>query len=82
MGIDLAAYYVGPTGDLQEAEEKAAQNDEGDALLVRPDGFVAWRSSKGLPAQVETLKQVLKQVLGYLPHSNQAHTASTPENMR
>jgi 2-polyprenyl-6-methoxyphenol hydroxylase-like FAD-dependent oxidoreductase len=62
LGIDLTAYSIGPAGDLL-APNKAWQASAGisarGALLIRPDGFVAWRSKK----QTGDLQQELEQVL-------------------
>ena len=35
-----------------------------EALLVRPDGFVAWRTGALLPSPEDRLGQVLCQILG------------------
>lgn len=66
-GIDIAAYQIGPEGDLHDLEDgwrtKANLSPE-SALLVRPDGFVAWRSMM-LPADpAEQLEQALAHILG------------------
>ncbi|HEY7086429.1 MAG TPA: FAD-dependent monooxygenase, partial [Hyphomicrobiaceae bacterium] len=47
FGIPLSVYAIGPGGDFQSRERDWAQLYELDALgavLVRPDGHVAWRS--------------------------------------
>jgi 2-polyprenyl-6-methoxyphenol hydroxylase-like FAD-dependent oxidoreductase len=53
-GVRLAAYRVGPAGDLVDPEAEWAQRagvGTSGALLVRPDGFVAWRGSDDVTAQ-------------------------------
>lgn len=46
LDVDLETYRVGPTGDLSDPKRQwdsiAGVSSQG-ALLVRPDGFVAWR---------------------------------------
>lgn len=68
QNIDLVAYSVGPEGDLRDPEShwqmKAGISARG-ALLVRPDGFVAWRTSEQSGDLQQELEQVLKRVLGY-----------------
>ncbi|QBD74567.1 hypothetical protein EPA93_00585 [Ktedonosporobacter rubrisoli] len=68
LDIPLAAYRVGPTGDLRDTENRwltAIQGQEDQALLMRPYGFVAWRSAQNMAATLQELERVLKQVLGY-----------------
>jgi hypothetical protein len=50
LGVPLAAYRVGPGGDVEDtggAFTAAYGIGPGGATLVRPDGFVAWRSRDG-----------------------------------
>ena len=66
LGIELAAYRLGTDGDLLDLEDgwraKLGMPAEG-ALLVRPDGFVAWRT-RTLPANPEQrLEQALSAIL-------------------
>jgi hypothetical protein len=66
LGIALSAYRVGAEGDLIDLEDgwqtKMGVPAEG-AVLVRPDGFVAWRTSMQ-PANAEPqLVQVLATIL-------------------
>jgi len=66
LGIDLVAYRVGSDGDLLDLENgwqtRIGMSTEG-AVLVRPDGFVAWRT-RTLPASPEPrLEQVLSSIL-------------------
>lgn len=64
--IDLAIYRFGRDGDLIDLDERWCATygvtSEG-AVLVRPDGFVAWRS-KGLEESPQvTLEQILDRLL-------------------
>ena len=66
LGIELAAYRLGTDGDLLDLEDgwraKLGMPAEG-ALLVRPDGFVAWRT-RTLPANPEQrLEHALSAIL-------------------
>ena len=66
LGIQLSAYRLGTDGDLLDRENdwqtKMGMSDEG-AVLLRPDGFVAWRTST-LPTSPESgLIQVLSSIL-------------------
>lgn len=67
LGVELTVYQPGPKGNLLDKKNlwpaRAGISPSG-ALLVRPDGFVAWRSREqphGDPAQ--EIEQVLTQVL-------------------
>jgi putative polyketide hydroxylase len=66
FGVALAAYRVGAASDLIDLEHswqrKIGVSDEG-AVLVRPDGFVAWRTSAPSSEPESLLKQVLATVL-------------------
>jgi 2-polyprenyl-6-methoxyphenol hydroxylase-like FAD-dependent oxidoreductase len=66
-GLQLVAYCVGSNADIipkksQEWEIIAGISSNG-ALLVRPDGFVAWRQRR-LPANVRgALEETIKKIL-------------------
>lgn len=66
LGIDLVAYRVGSDGDLLDLENswqtKMGVSAQG-AVLVRPDGFVAWRSYASASSPEQRLVQVLSSVL-------------------
>jgi putative polyketide hydroxylase len=66
LAVDLVAYRLGADGDLLDLEDgwpvKMGMSAEG-AVLVRPDGFVAWRTS-ALPTSPERrLEQVIASIL-------------------
>ena len=67
VGIELAAYRIGQDADLLALESgwqaKLGISPEG-ALLVRPDGFVAWRSSTSPASPVAAVEQVVAHILG------------------
>src|SRR5215472_2638715 len=66
LGVALSVYRVGAEGDLIDLEHawqtKMGVTEEG-AVLVRPDGFVAWRSRAGTAEPSSSLIQVLSQIL-------------------
>jgi putative polyketide hydroxylase len=76
LGIDLVAYRIGPAGELLDAtnrwKSRSGISAQG-ALLVRPDGFVAWRARKQSGDPELELEQTLTRVLFREPI--QAHKA-------
>ncbi len=66
LGIGLVTYRIGPDADLLDLENdwqtKMGVSSEG-AVLVRPDGFVAWRSSTLSTTPGPLLEQVLACIL-------------------
>jgi putative polyketide hydroxylase len=66
LGIDLVAYRLGADGDLLDLEDgwpvKMGMPAEG-ALLVRPDGFVAWRTNTLPTGPARRLEQAISTVL-------------------
>ncbi|MGW5849770.1 FAD-dependent oxidoreductase [Streptomyces sp. NPDC055254] len=70
LGVRLEAYAVGTGPDADLAARDGVDWAEvhgatpAGAVLVRPDGFVAWRS----PGAVEDAEAVLHEVLGALLH--------------
>ncbi len=61
---EIAAYVMG--ADLVEVDgawSNAYEVDDDGAVLVRPDGHVAWRSRVGSDRPERTLEQVLERVL-------------------
>jgi 2-polyprenyl-6-methoxyphenol hydroxylase-like FAD-dependent oxidoreductase len=67
LGIELAAYRIGPDADLLDLEHdwstRLGVSPEG-AVLIRPDGFVAWRTSALTATPGSDLAQVLSRILG------------------
>lgn len=66
QNIELATYRVGLEGDLLDPEkrwqEKASLSATG-ALLIRPDGFVAWRAKELVDNPQQAVEQVLRRLL-------------------
>lgn len=66
----LLAYTVGQDGDLGDPEvswHKAYGVDSDGAVLVRPDGHVAWRSRSRASNPSEVLRTALDCVFGRMP---------------
>ncbi|MEU6577818.1 FAD-dependent monooxygenase [Streptomyces sp. NPDC046805] len=69
-GVRLDAYRIGPSADADltydtrgtDWAELHGTTADG-AVLVRPDGFVAWRSTGAVPDPEATLRKVLATVL-------------------
>jgi hypothetical protein len=66
LGLTVDAYRVGPFGEVRDSGDafpSAYGVSPAGAVLVRPDGFVAWRSPAASPNAEETLREVLSAVL-------------------
>lgn len=65
LNIPIDMFTIGQKGSLQDPENqwhKTYQIPIGGAILIRPDGFVAWRSSL-VENSIETLSSVIRQLL-------------------
>jgi len=71
LGLDLATYRIG--GDLIDLDGHWSASygvtPEG-AVLVRPDGFVAWRTASRKEGPEETLEKVLSHILCRTSHAS------------
>jgi putative polyketide hydroxylase len=59
-------YRIGPAGDLRDPDDAWARSmgvSSGGAILIRPDGFVAWRSGPHA-ATPDDVEETLIQILG------------------
>ena len=66
----LLAFTIGASGDLGDPDGNwhEVYGVEADgAVLVRPDGYVAWRSRSGAPQPLEALRTALDGLLGRMP---------------
>jgi 2-polyprenyl-6-methoxyphenol hydroxylase-like FAD-dependent oxidoreductase len=66
-GKPLRAFRVGHDADLVDRDgafEKAYGVERDGAVLVRPDGHVAWRARTSMPQPKSELESVLRTVLG------------------
>jgi len=65
-GIELAAYRISSDGELLDRENTWQTKmgvEASGVVLVRPDGFVAWRSSILPTNPVQQLEQVFAHIL-------------------
>ena len=65
--VPLTAYRIGAGGDFVDGDPKwtdAAGIAPSGALLVRPDGFVAWRERARVGDSAASLGRVLDRILG------------------
>ncbi len=66
LGISINVYGIGSQGDFVECEdswETLYDVTPQGAVLIRPDGFVAWRTKEGEPNPNLILKQVMTSIL-------------------
>ncbi|KTC98317.1 FAD dependent oxidoreductase [Legionella geestiana] len=66
-GAPIVCYRIGKNGELQDKDgnwQSLYQIGERGAVLVRPDGHVAWRSVDGVTDAKQTLKAVWKALSG------------------
>jgi 2-polyprenyl-6-methoxyphenol hydroxylase-like FAD-dependent oxidoreductase len=66
LGVDLDVHTIGEAGDLRDpgGDFLAAHGiTASGAVLVRPDGFVAWRARRAAGDPVDTMTAVLTSVL-------------------
>ena len=66
----LIAHVIGKDSEIGDPDGTwhAAYGIEPDgAVLVRPDGYVAWRSRSGVANPDATLREVFDRLLGRVP---------------
>jgi putative polyketide hydroxylase len=66
----LLAFTIGADGDLGDPDgnwHEVYEVEADGAVLVRPDGYVAWRSRSGAPQPLEALRTALDGLLGKMP---------------
>ena len=66
-GVEIAAYVIGPGRDVLDTYDdwaRAREVEESGAVLVRPDGMVAWRSSALPDDPTAALGAAMGQLLG------------------
>lgn len=68
LGVPLRSYRIGPAGkadlvDVEDEWETRYEAGTDGAVLVRPDGFVAWRGSADEQDKAAAVKGALRQML-------------------
>ena len=66
LKVPLAAYSIGAGGDFDDEEARFGELyglDAGGAVLVRPDGHVAWRSRSGSTEAEAVMRSVMRTVV-------------------
>jgi 2,4-dichlorophenol 6-monooxygenase len=70
LGLALDAYLVGPGAELDDREGAWASlrgHDDGGAVLVRPDGHVAFRGGADVTDQSTRIRAAVSQARGGVP---------------
>ncbi len=70
LGVPLRSYSIGRNGDLYASGRtwtEAYGTEEDGAVLVRPDGYVAWRSATSKPEPAPEIEVALNRALGRYP---------------
>ena len=64
--LSLQTFIIGGIGvpDPERRWREAYGVDDGGAVLVRPDGHVAWRRKSASPTPLEALSEAFTQILG------------------
>lgn len=71
-GLSIPVYGIGKTemlGVMETSVQKALGISESGAVLVRPDGFVAWRTDRDNAADLISFGTSLQQILGWPPET-------------
>jgi putative polyketide hydroxylase len=67
LHVPISVYGFGADGEIRDIDRQWAQLTgltPDEALLVRPDGFIAWRTGPLPRSPGDRLSQVLRQILG------------------
>lgn len=66
LGIDCYSLHATstPYRDAEGKVRRVCKLGEGEALLVRPDGFIAWRAGKRESGHDAALQKALREILG------------------
>jgi 2-polyprenyl-6-methoxyphenol hydroxylase-like FAD-dependent oxidoreductase len=66
LGVPLSAFTVGTDGDLRDADgrwARACEVEADGAVLLRPDGHVAWRQRRGVGDPAREIERVMRVAL-------------------
>jgi 2,4-dichlorophenol 6-monooxygenase len=78
-GIEIAAWVIGPGQEIEDTYDDWARTREvaeSGCVLVRPDGYVAWRSHELAEDPAAALGAALGQVLGRVGVAQEARAAA------
>jgi putative polyketide hydroxylase len=81
--FEFHLHALGPDGDLRDVENhwSAAYGVESDgAVLIRPDGFIAWRSHSASPDPTSTLQSTLAHLSFRITSTEEPYGASDRHN--
>ena len=76
--VPLTVQVIGPEGNLRDIDSNWSETygiDPDGALLIRPDGFVAWRQCGMVSDHQTELNNVISQILGHSPSHLQRDTS-------
>ena len=76
--VPLTVQVLGPEGNLRDVDSNWSETygiDHDGALLIRPDGFVAWRQCGMVSDHRTELNNVISQILGHSPSHLQRDTS-------
>ena len=82
LAIPLAIYYIGSRagfGDVHQRFQEAYGVRPNGAVLVRPDGFIAWRSKTATAQPEHELDQALSMLLGWSGQQGVIHHTPTED---
>jgi putative polyketide hydroxylase len=77
-GVPLSIYTIDQEGELQDVDSRWCEAygiDPNGALLIRPDGFVAWRQPGAVDDHPAVLMNIVGQIIGRGPSDLQAGTS-------
>jgi hypothetical protein len=66
--LPLGAYRIGPDSDLIDVDGSFQERyglDAAGAVLVRPDGYIAWRSQPGDTPSHDSMSEVFGRLAGH-----------------
>jgi len=84
-GINLTAQRIGTPGGFRDPANAFGESygiSSAGAVLVRPDGFVAWRAEAAVARPQEALANVLGRILSAAPAATGGTPGGTGDSLR